>query len=217
MITYRVRVLTKEGKVVEQEIFKRPGVALAFAKDHLEHRNQIRIRKIEVEDSLKLSIRSNWGNVTHRVDAPRPIKTLVIHHSVTLQLSPKATIAQEKEQMRAIQSIGFARGLGGFPYGYAIFPSGRIYTGSGFGEIEAATGGFNTPTDSVVFVGNYSAFKPTQKMWDSLVDLGNWAQDRGFFIPRIEVEPHRAFKATECPGNQTIGHLTDVERLIRRG
>lgn len=210
VVRYRVRAV-KEGKVVFRKTFKVESRALEATRRWRKRGAEVVLRRRQVDE---FKIRTHWGNTTQRPPAPKPVRVLVVHHSVTKQLSPNATIAQEKAEMRSIQAIGYARDLGGFPYGYGIPPSGRIYEGSGWGVVEAATGGFNTPTDSVVLIGNNDAFEPTQAQLDSLVDLGMWGQDEGFLARLVEVDPHQKYKATACPGRFVTPKLPAVERRI---
>jgi hypothetical protein len=219
IVRYKVRSVRKIRKTGDTEAkrwtFKVQSEALEKVKAQLEKGRRVFIRK-EVKE--KFRIITKWGNTTTRDPAPKPVKILVLHHSVTKQLSEFATILAEKAQMKILQSIGFARGLGGFSYGYAIFPSGRIYEGSGWGVIEAATGGFNTPTDSVVFVGNTTEFGLTQAAIDSAVWLGVWGQKdaQKYLTDPVEVALHSKFKATDCPGAGARDAREVIQRRINR-
>ena len=213
VVRYKVRALNRKGKVVKKRTFKTESKALEWLRKKLPGRAQVRIKKVTVES---FNVITDWGNTTTRSAAPKPVDTLVAHHSVTKHLSPNASVRQEKEQMRVIQSIGYARGLGGFPYGFAIFPSGRCYRGSGFGVIEAATGGYNTPTDSVVFPGNYEAFEPTKQALDTLEALGKWGQREDFLTKPLSLPPHQKFKQTACCGKLLIPKLPAVQKRINR-
>jgi hypothetical protein len=211
IVRYQVRVLDRKGNVTFKKTFKVESVALERARKAKENGKKVILRK-KVKEGFKL--RDGWGSTTTRPAAPKPVKTLVGHHSVTKQLSPNATVKQEQAEMRSVQAIGYARGLGGFPYGVAIPPSGRCYKGSGFGTVEAATGGYNTPTDSIVFLGNYEVFKLTKEQIEAAVAVGRWAREQGFTTKVVAFDPHQKYKATACPGKHVMAELKSIEKQI---
>ena len=214
VVRYEVRVRNAKGKVVLKRAFKLESRALEYARKKLNgHRAVVIKRNVERVESFRLL--NDWGNTTVRDAAPKPVATLVVHHSVTTQLSVNASQAQEEGQMRVIQSIGYSRDLGGFPYGSAIFPSGEIYRGSGYGVVEAATGGYNTPTDSVVLPGNYETFEMSDEQEETLVALGKYLKAKGFLVKvNAAIDPHSDYKATACPGSKVRPRLAKIENRI---
>lgn len=214
VVRYEVRVRNAKGEVVTKRTFKVESHALEYARKKLNGHRAVTIKR-NVERVESFRILNDWGNTTVRPAAPKPVAILVVHHSVTLQLSVNASQAKEEEQMRVIQSIGYSRDLGGFPYGSAIFPSGEIYRGSGYGVIEAATGGYNTPTDSVVLVGNYDVFEMSDEEEETLVALGKHLKAKGYLV-KVEaaLDPHSKYKATACPGSHVRPRLAKIENRI---
>ena len=83
------------------------------------------------------------------------------HHSVTVQLSPDASISAECEQMRSLESIGQSRFGTGISYNVVIFPSGRPYQGVSWNRRGTHTGGRNSTARSICFAGNYEVNEPT--------------------------------------------------------
>lgn len=216
IVRYKVRSVRKIKATGDTEAlrwtFKVESAALEKLRRQMRRGHKVTIRKdVEI---VPFEIITEWGNTTTRPPAPKPIKTLVVHHSFSQQLSPDASMRQEKAQMRQVQATGFARGLGGFSYGLAVPPSGRCYKGSGWGVVEAATGGLNTPTDSIVLLGNYDVFEPTEEQVDTIVNAGKWGKRNGYFVKVIDVDPHSDHKATACPGRFTRFRLAEIERRI---
>lgn len=105
--------------------------------------------------------RASWGSRYRAGFGDRsgayPLPRVWLHHSVTAQLSPNATVAQEKAQMRVLEDIGQSRFGGGISYNFCVFPSGRVYMGLGASRLGAHTGGDNTNSLSILVVGNYES------------------------------------------------------------
>lgn len=108
------------------------------------------------------------------------------------------TPAEEEAVMRKFQNFHMdGRGWADFAYGFAIFPSGRIYRGRGMEVVPASQLNHNTGTTSVVCVlGSKDRVPPAMEA--SLRELIRWADGRAH--RKLTVRPHRAVTATDCPG-----------------
>lgn len=216
-IRYDVRVLNKDGKLVTKKRFKAKDAAVNFAADKLVRRRQVKIRRREVF-ALETFSNTTWGPAPHDpwTPAPRPVKTVFIHHSVTQQLPVSASVDQEKAQMKLLDQIAHGRGFNGISYCWAVMPSARCWEGRGFGIIEAATENFNTSADSIVLAGNYSSFAMNDEQKQAIIALIKRGQRDGFFITRgLDVRAHREVSATSCPGSKISDALIqEIQKAV---
>lgn len=141
--------------------------------------------------------RDQWGAKYHAgtQNMPKPVAEVNIHHTVT-----KATDDPCKD-MRLVEQVLHSRGLAP-GYSFCVHPSGIILEGAG-GKIGAHTAGRNARSYGFAFIGNYDRDQPT---WAQLAAAGyliRILQFTGFIVPelhRVTIQPHRATKATACPG-----------------
>jgi hypothetical protein len=136
---------------------------------------------------------------------------LAAHHSV--HPNRNWTREQEERIMREIQfSHIMERRFADFAYNWAIFPSGRMYTGRGFQGVPAGQFGENPGTWAAVFIGDFREVEPLrlarlklQDLIERLIDFSDGRLD--------EFGGHREFpnQATECPGDE----LMDVVKRNR--
>jgi hypothetical protein len=215
-IRYDVRVI-EDGKLVTKKRFAAKDAALSFIADKLVRRRKVRIvrRRVFVLETFQ---NTEWGVQPHEpwVSTPGPLSMLFIHHSVTKQLPVSATVGEEKEQMRLLDQIGHARGFNGISYSWAVFPSGRCYEGRGWLVVEAATKDFNTVSDSVALVGNYSQFALNDRHRAAIRKLINRAQRNGVFVRSgLNVRAHREVAVTACPGTKvTDAEIQRIQRAV---
>ncbi|WP_144721262.1 N-acetylmuramoyl-L-alanine amidase [Cellulosimicrobium sp. TH-20] len=129
-----------------------------------------------------------------------------IHHTVTTQLLPTATVEQERAQMRSIESIGQNRFGTGISYNVIVFPSGRAYEGVSFNRRGTHTGGRNSTTRSICFAGNYEAHEPSAAALATAAAI--IAEGRGTrWKAGAPVRAHRELKSTSCPGRFVFAQL----------
>lgn len=139
-----------------------------------------------------------------------PASNVSIHHSVTKQLSPTASRAEEHEQMRALESIGQSRFGTGISYNVVVFPSGRAYQGCSFNRRGTHTGGRNSTTRSICFAGNYEVNKPTDAQIATAARIysegegSQWRRDAALF-------GHRDVSGTACPGRHVYARLNEIK------
>jgi hypothetical protein len=139
-----------------------------------------------------------------------PAEQVSVHHTVTAQLSPAATRAQEHEQMRKIESVGQSRFGTGISYNVVIFPSGNAYQGASFHRRGTHTGGRNSTTRSICFAGNYEENKPTDAQIAKAHAIyaegegEQWDRDAPLF-------GHRDVSQTACPGRHVYARLPEIK------
>lgn len=150
--------------------------------------------------------RGTWGCRTPQSPNPvkTPVDTLFVHHSVT------KTTAVPAADMRVVDDIGAER-FGRFSYSYAIHPSGTVLEGAG-DRVGAHTANRNSTSYGIVFLGNYEVDPLRGAAIVAFRELRRWLVDTGRVRPGHVVTPHRAVKATACPG----AHVMDNwEYLLR--
>lgn len=131
------------------------------------------------------------------------------HHSVTTQLSPSASVADEEREMRELEAVGQERFGAGISYNVVIFPSGRAYQGCSFHRRGTHTGGRNSTTRSICFAGNYEIHKPTEAQIATANAIYRDGQGR-WWIHDAPVRGHRDLKSTACPGRHVYDRLDDI-------
>lgn len=166
---------------------------------------------------MRIIPRSEWGakysdgapNVTLKL----PYAETWLHHSVTRQLAPDATVAQECAAMREIEQIGQDRFRQGISYTWLIFPSGRIYEGHSVNRRGAHTGGRNDIARAICFAGNYQTHELTTAQVTSAAWLLRHAHEQGWAKNPTANGGHRDLKATDCPGRHTYDAIPDINYL----
>lgn len=135
-----------------------------------------------------------------------------IHHTVTALLPPTASLGDEREQMRAIESIGQSRFGTGISYNTLVFPSGRAYQGVSFNRRGTHTGGRNSTARSISFVGNFEISVPTDEALATASEI--YHDGKGKWWERdAPLRGHREVSQTACPGRNLYARLG----LIRTG
>jgi len=134
--------------------------------------NQVKIARlnklieaaVKERDLTKVYSREEWNaaepNGTYSTQWS--LKAGVQHHTAMPTLSAKATVEDEKERMRALQSIHLNNGWTDIGYALVVFPSGRIYEGRPGRYVGAHTLGHNTGYAGWALDGNYETSKPTK-------------------------------------------------------
>ena len=152
---------------------------------------------------VSIASRASWGARYQDGVGNRAVGNLnrYLHHSVTKHLSPNATVAEEREQVRVIEAIGQQRFGRGMSYTFIVFPSGRIYQGASVGRISYHSGGSrNTDGVGICLAGNYEANPMTDRVVDAVAQLLNHGVAKGWWKSATITAGHRDFKATSCPG-----------------
>lgn len=159
---------------------------------------------------LRLVERSEWRpTVGTRSPMVLPALGLVVHHTVTRASSSPVADA------RTLEAIGLARKLGGFPYCYAVHPSGAVIVGAGL-TIGAHTKGYNSRWVGVAFIGNFMEATPTAAARAGFIALARRLASTGQLVPEWRIIGHRDTKATACPGDQLHPLIPELAAASRQ-
>jgi len=168
--------------------------------------------------TLTIEPRSRWGARYANGVGNRPVGRLEKygHHTVTSHLSVNATVAQERAEMRKIESIGQQRFGRGISYNFIIFPSGRIYEGASVHRIAYHSGsGRNTRGAGICFAGNYDTNRVGDRALAAAVALLQYGVKAGWWGDPALTEMHRDFSATACPGRHLYAQFDNINRMGR--
>ncbi|WP_454856300.1 peptidoglycan recognition protein family protein [Promicromonospora soli] len=161
--------------------------------------------------ALSIATRASWG--ARYPDGDLTLTGLAVevfvHHSVTAQLSPDASIAAEAEQMRALESVGQSRFGTGISYNVVIFPSGRAYQGVSWNRRGTHTGGRNSTSRSICFAGNYETNQPTAAQISTAAAIYREGKQR-WWTQGAPLYGHRDVSQTACPGRNLYARLDDI-------
>jgi hypothetical protein len=156
--------------------------------------------------------RGSWGARFADGDANMgQAQAFVVHHTVTANLSPAASLATEAAAVRGVEDIGQARFGFGISYHVLIAPSGRAFQGVSFGRRGTHLGGHNSTTVGVAFLGNFETATPTDAALATAREIRSWGEGR-FWHHGVPVRGHRDFSATACPGRHLQARLDDIRR-----
>lgn len=220
-IEYLVRVLDDNGQVKLKKEFKDIDEAFERAEKAIDRGNKVTIKKLVEIERFSIEDSSVWGIRNHDPYSfgPKPLSTLFLHTSVTTHLDISASVAEERAQMRNVDNIAFGRGFNGFSYTHGVFQSGRVYEGRGWGVVEAATEEFNTSSDSICFIGNTDAFKPSEASIEAVIATIKDGQKKGFLVKQgLNIRGHREVAAKACPGQfVTEAIVRGIERAVNVG
>ncbi|GAA2228771.1 hypothetical protein GCM10010413_26520 [Promicromonospora sukumoe] len=161
--------------------------------------------------AVSIASRASWGARYPDGDLTLtgPAVEVWVHHSVTAQLSPGATVAAEAEQMRALESVGQTRFGTGISYNVVIFPSGRAYQGVSWNRRGTHTGGRNSTSRSICFAGNYEANNPTAAQISTAAAIYGAGKDR-WWTRGAPLGGHRDVSQTACPGRNLYARIDDI-------
>lgn len=131
------------------------------------------------------------------------VKTIVVHHWASRTYSPTAGQPEELTALQGIRSLWQQRdeyhNTAGFPYHYAVFPSGRAYYCGDVATSRAHVAKHNLETIGVSLAGNFMAVAPGAIQLDGLFKLvANLRYAMGSLLP---VVPHKSYGDTSCPGD----------------
>lgn len=161
---------------------------------------------------IDIASRASWG--ARYPDGDLTLSGLAvgvfIHHTVTKLLSPNASVEQEREQMRAIESVGQSRFGTGISYNVIVFPSGRAYQGVSFNRRGTHTGGRNSTVRSISFAGNFDTTQPTDASIATAAAI--FSEGKGKWWGRnAALNGHRDVSQTACPGRYLYARLDEIE------
>lgn len=161
--------------------------------------------------AVHIASRSSWGarHPDGDLTLTGPAVEVFVHHSVTAQLSPDASIGAEAEQMRALESVGQSRFGTGISYNVVIFPSGRAYQGVSWNRRGTHTGGRNSTSRSICFAGNYDTELPSAAQISTASAIYGAGKGR-WWTDGAPLRGHRDVSQTACPGQFLYSRIDDI-------
>lgn len=137
-------------------------------------------------------------------------RDIFVHHSVTrVPGGANATVTQEQEHMRLLESIGQNNFGGGISYTVIVFPSGRAYQGHSLNTRGAHTYQRNDSARAICFVGNFEEDTPTNAAINKASNvLAEW---RAAGLPSHVTGGHRDVYQTACPGRNLYAALSRIK------
>lgn len=158
-----------------------------------------------------IASRASWG-ARHK-DGDLTLSGLAgevfLHHTVTAQLSPSASVAEEQAQMRHLEAIGQSRFGHGISYNVVVFPSGRAYQGVSWNRRGTHTGGRNSTSRSIAFAGNTDVHHPTAAQIATARSIYHHGRGR-WWTAAAPLRTHRDVSATACAGRHAIARLPEI-------
>lgn len=167
--------------------------------------------------------RAEWGANPMVLTPPRhELRRITIHHTAS-RTNPQRTL---EDKLRALQAFSqredrLADGRvkpkwADIPYHFFVNVDGNI------GECRdvAFPGDTNTPYDPtghllIVLEGNFMEEEVGEAQWRSLVQLTAWLAYQHRLSP-INIQSHRDFTATLCPGDKLYERLPELREAVKR-
>jgi len=171
--------------------------------------------------------RAAWGAAPPKsgiVPLAYPVSDVFLHHEAGAPIPADFTPEQECARMREIQAFTMGEGYTDFPYGVAVFPSGRAYEGRDLGFVshdgptaeEAATMNNNGTSVAVVWPGNYDIEQATPAQIQATADVITLAQQAGIVTTTPNIRGHRDVFPTSCPGHDGEASLPAIRWAVAR-
>lgn len=161
-----------------------------------------------------ITSRKEWGGGSSLLgNATSGAKLLVVlHHSYRPDELCGVSKIREKAAMKGMHDYHAQQGWGGIGYNFAIFQSGNIYEGRGWGRTGAHTVGRNSSSLGVVLVIDGSSRAPSAAMKESFIALLAEGVRLGHLSRMYAIDPHDKFQQKVCPGPlvKTSGMLGGV-------
>lgn len=126
---------------------------------------------------------------------------LFLHHSVTPPVPD-----DPHEAWRKVQDAAFGRGFDDISYTFGVhLATGTILEGRSPSTVGAHTEGYNPTAHAIVLIGNLDdPDRPTMQAVDAVRWLRSQMVARDLLTSAHRFRPHRAVKATACPGRYTV-------------
>lgn len=155
--------------------------------------------------------RDRWGSVSKWKygNMKLPARNVFLHHTVT---TPTDFPYQDAKQ---IEKIGISQ-FGQMSYSYLVHPNGTILEGAGT-KTGAHTANQNSTSFGIALIGDYDdapgpdvALTPSREQIESVRWLiHHLKHEVNQLLDGAVLTPHRAVKATACPGNKTMALLEE--------
>lgn len=171
--------------------------------------------------------RDDWGAkvpIERTPFDPGPERRVVIHHSGDDHLELGDDLEAEAIRVRAIERFHTdprpaGRAWSGIAYGFLIAPSGHVFVGRGWERAGAHAGSraINFDSISICFLQDGRVTPLTPAAIASCRNLISDGIHQGHLTDDCEINGHRDFKATECPGDLIYSNLEMLDPRVGRG
>jgi hypothetical protein len=131
------------------------------------------------------------------------------HHTHSPTLPASASVREERSAILGVHRDHINRNKwAGVGYHFAIFQSGRVYEGRGWGRVGAHAGsGAGNRTLGVAFFINGRTTRPSEAALRSLGQLRDEGVRLGHLTRGHALKLHSDWKATDCPGPMVVAAL----------
>lgn len=161
--------------------------------------------------------REQWGARHERGfgPAPLPAKEVWLHHSVTEAPDLVAPFEDDDAAVRTLERIGESRFGRGISYTFVITPVGRVYEGHGVDRVGAHTGGRNSISRAICWIGNYEQSLPSAAVLNATAALLRHGKEKGWWTAAKLNGGHRDAPgaSTACPGRYAYAAIPEINRL----
>jgi hypothetical protein len=167
---------------------------------------------------VRIVSRKEWGarQPMPATKAQVPATELWLHHDAIG--SAPAGAADEALRMRRLEGIASSRFGSGHTvsYTFAVMPSGAVLEGHGVDRRGTHTKGHNTAGRGIVWAGNYETMQPTAAQIEATGVLIAFGYKQRWWNVTKLTGPHRAVRATACPGDNAVEAIPAVNRAAER-
>lgn len=152
---------------------------------------------------------SKYGNGGLPLPAPGLAAMVVAHHAKAPDVSPSASVDQERTAVRGIERHHVeTNGWKAIGYGFLVCPSGRAYEGRGFGMVGAHADGVNSKSLGICFVIDGDAHELTPAAITTFRALVSEGIRRNAVASGYTLKGHRDVNIdTRCPGDKVYAQL----------
>lgn len=165
----------------------------------------------------EMQSKEEWGGRAHedRLSCARAVSTyeyLVVHHCAT----PNAQVDQrtEQEHMQFLQDY-HQQTLGwcDIGYHYGVGKEGTVFEGSPVENEGRHEPSVNANSLGVVFHGDYGSRRLSNGQWEAGIQLLAYLCQT-FGVSPANIQGHRDFTATECPGQHIYTRLDEMRAAV---
>jgi hypothetical protein len=179
------------------------------------------LQRLTGEPPMDIISRAEWGAGYDNGfrPAPLPAQEVWLHHSVTVAPDLVPPFDDDHAAIRTLERIGEQRFGRGISYTFPITPAGLIFEGHSVDRVGAHTGGRNTVSRAICFVGDYERNRPTEAMLDAAAWLLREGRARGWWTAARLTGGHRDAPgaSTACPGRHAYALISEINRRAASG
>lgn len=143
-----------------------------------------------------------------------PVWRIIVHHLGHDGPPASATEAAEARFLRSVEQFHVeTRGWLAVGYNAAVFRSGRLYSGRGWGRIGSHTSGLNAASFGLVCAWDGRFHAPGEVVVRSVRAMIREGIEEGHLDRAVSISGHRDHRATICPGDLVYEAMRDFAPL----